>query len=412
MTDFSFSCLFRILSIDSVDNPHVITRPAHAAEVHQLLLEFPVVAIVGARQTGKTTLAHALAQGFAGPAHHFDLEDPRDDARLAAPMLALEPLEGLVVIDEVQRRPDLFPVLRVLADKAGTRVRYLILGSAAPELIHGSGESLAGRVAYHELPGLDLHEVGPGQADVLWQRGGLPRSLLAGSDAASLRWRREYIRAYLERDIPALGFRLAPATLRRFWSMLAHYSGQIWNGAELARAFGVSEPTVRHYLDILAATCMVRVLPPWFENVSKRQVRAPKIYLSDSGLLHALLDIPSGAEALLGHPRVGASWEGFALHQLVQALGVDWRDCHHWRAHTGAELDLLVVKDGQRIGFEIKRTDAPRLTASMRSALNVLGLDVLYAVHAGTQAWQMEERVHALPLADVLSLRPPNAASR
>jgi predicted AAA+ superfamily ATPase len=278
-----------------------------------------VVAIVGARQTGKTTLAQAIGDGCGGAVHRFDLEDPRDDARLAAPMLALEALDGLVIIDEVQRRPDLFPVLRVLADRAGTRVRYLILGSAAPELVQGGGESLAGRIAFHELPGLDLAEVGAEHVDSLWRRGGLPRSLLAAGDAASLRWRREYIRAYLERDIPALGFRLAPATLRRFWSMLAHYSGQLWNGAELARAFGVSEPTVRHYLDILAATCMVRILPPWHENVGKRQVKAPKIYLADSGLLHALLDIGADRESLLGHPRVGASWEGFALHQIVRA---------------------------------------------------------------------------------------------
>jgi len=377
----------------------MINRSSHAAEIGSLLREFPVVAIVGARQTGKTTLAQAIGDSFGGAVHRFDLEDPRDDARLASPMLALEPLDGLVIIDEVQRRPDLFPVLRVLADRAGTRVRYLILGSAAPELVQGGGESLAGRIAFHELPGLDLAEVGAEQVDSLWRRGGLPRSLLAASDTASLRWRREYIRAYLERDIPALGFRLAPATLRRFWSMLAHYSGQLWNGAELARAFGVSEPTVRHYLDILAATCMVRILPPWHENVGKRQIKAPKIYLADSGLLHALLDIGADQESLLGHPRVGASWEGFALHQIVRALATDWRDCHHWRLHTGAELDLLVTRGKRRIGFEIKRTDAPRVTPSMRSALDVLRLEKLYVVHAGAESWPMDERIAALPLA-------------
>ncbi len=377
----------------------MIERLFHAGEIGTLLREFPVVAIVGARQTGKTTLAQAIGDGFGGAVHRFDLEDPRDDARLASPMLALEPLDGLVIIDEVQRRPDLFPVLRVLADRAGTRVRYLILGSAAPELVQGGGESLAGRIAFHELPGLDLAETGAQHVDALWRRGGLPRSLLAASDTASLRWRREYIRAYLERDIPALGFRLAPATLRRFWNMLAHYSGQLWNGAELARAFGVSEPTVRHYLDILAATCMVRILPPWHENVGKRQVKAPKIYLADSGLLHALLDIGPDRESLLGHPRVGASWEGFALHQIVRALAADWRDCHHWRLHTGAELDLLVTRGQRRIGFEIKRTDAPRVTPSMRSALDVLQLEKLYVVHAGAEAWPMDERIAALPLA-------------
>ncbi|HRD94223.1 MAG: ATP-binding protein [Candidatus Accumulibacter sp.] len=380
----------------------MIERPDHTREITHLLGEFPVVAIVGARQTGKTTLAQAIGVAFGSAAHHFDLEDPRDDARLAAPMLALEGLDGLVVIDEVQRRPDLFPVLRVLADRAGARVRYLILGSAAPELVQGGGESLAGRVVFHELPGLDLGETGVEQLDSLWRRGGLPRSFLAASESASLRWRREYIRAYLERDIPALGFRLAPATLRRFWNMLAHYSGQLWNGAELARAFGVSEPTVRHYLDILAATCMVRVLPPWFENVGKRQVRAPKIYLADSGLLHALLDIGSTQESLLGHPRVGASWEGFALHQIVRALNADWRDCHHWRLHTGAELDLLVTRDDRRLGFEIKRSDAPRVTPSMRSALDVLRLEKLYVVHPGREAWLMDQRIVAVPLAGIL----------
>jgi len=377
----------------------MIERPDHARELVSLLDEFPVVAIVGARQTGKTTLAHAIGAAYGGLTHHFDLEDPRDDARLAAPMLALEPLSGLVVIDEIQRRADLFPILRVLADRAGTRVRYLILGSAAPERMQSGGESLAGRVAFHELPGLDLGEAGAEQLETLWRRGGLPRALLAASAAASLRWRREYIRTYLERDIPALGFRLAPATLRRFWNMLAHYSGQLWNGAELARAFGVSEPTVRHYLDILAATCMVRVLPPWFENVGKRQVKAPKIYLADSGLLHALLDVGTTQEALLGHPCVGASWEGFALHQIVRALAADWRDCHHWRLHTGAELDLLVTRGERRLGFEIKRTDAPRVTPSMRSALEVLRLEKLFVVHAGKDAWPMAERIEALPLA-------------
>lgn len=379
----------------------MIERPAHARQVLELLGGFPVVAIVGARQTGKTTLANRIAGGFSGVVHRFDLEDPRDEARLAAPMLVLEPLDGLVVIDEIQRMPALFPVLRVLADRAGTRVRYLILGSAAPDLVRGSSESLAGRIAYHELPGLDMQEAGADAIDRLWRRGGLPRSFLAASEAASLRWRREYIRSYLERDIPALGFRLAPATLRRFWNMLAHYSGQLWNGAELARAFGVSEPTVRHYLDILSATCMVRALPPWHENLGKRQVKAPKIYLADSGLLHALLDIGTTQEALLGHPRVGASWEGFVLHQIVRALGVEWQECYHWRLHTGAELDLLVTRGDRRIGFEIKRTDAPRLTPSMKSALESLRLERLFVVHAGAKSWPLAERVEAVPLRDL-----------
>ena len=377
----------------------MIERRDHREAIARLLADFPVVAIVGARQTGKTTLAGALATAFGGPVQRFDLEDPRADARLSSPMLALEGLTGLVIIDEIQRRPDLFPVLRVLADRPGTPARFLILGSAAPELMKNSAESLAGRVAYHELPGFDLAETTAGDSDTLWRRGGFPRSYLAGDEAASQRWRREFIRAYLERDIPALGFRLAPATLRRFWGMLAHYSGQLWNGAELARAFGVTEPTVRHYLDILAATYMVRILQPWHENLGKRQVKAPKIYLADSGILHSLLGIGAGADALLGHPRVGASWEGFALHQIVRVLAADWQDCYHWRLHTGAELDLLVLQDGRRLGFEIKRTDAPRITPSMRSALEALRLDRLFVVHAGRESWPLADRVEAVPLA-------------
>jgi len=387
----------------------MIDRSKHARTITGLLRQFPVVAIVGARQTGKTTLARALAESVAGPVSRFDLEDPRDEARLASPMLALENLRGLVVIDEIQRRPELFPVLRVLADRPGKPARFLILGSAAPALLKGSAESLAGRVAYHELPGFDLGELGPGEADALWRRGGFPRSCLAGNEAASQRWRREFIRAYLERDIPALGLRLAPAALRRFWGMLAHFSGQIWNGSELARAFGVTEPTVRHYLDILAATFMVRILQPWHENTGKRQVKAPKVYLADTGILHSLLDIGPGMEALLGHPRVGASWEGFALHQIVRWLDADWQDCHHWRLHTGAELDLLVIRDGRRLGFEIKRSDAPRLTPSMRSALEVLRLDRLIVVHAGREAWPLAEGVEAVPLAALIAGAPPRA---
>jgi predicted AAA+ superfamily ATPase len=378
-------------------------RPLHARAVSDLLDEFPVVAILGARQTGKTTLARALVAAWSGPVHFFDMEDPRTEARLAEPMLALEGLSGLIVIDEVQRHPELFPVLRVLADRPGTPARFLILGSASPELVQHSSESLAGRIAHHELPGFDLAETadaGADHLDTLWQRGGFPRAFLAASDIAATRWRREFIATYLERDIPALGFRLAPGTLRRFWNMLAHYSGQLWNGSELARAFGVTEPTVRHYLDILAATYMVRILPPWFENLGKRQVKAPKIYLADSGLLHSLLDIGS-REDLLNHPRCGASWEGFALHQVVRALSVqniDWSHCYHWRLHTGAELDLLVKQGSRRLGFEFKRSDSPRLTPSMHSAMENLKLDRLYVIHAGRDTFPLAERIEAVPL--------------
>ena len=383
----------------------MIERIRHLEEVRGLLAEFPVAALIGARQVGKTTLARRIAADWTGERHHFDLEDPRTEARLAAPMLALEPLRGLVVLDEIQRHPELFPVLRVLADRPGTPARFLLLGSAAPEITRQSAESLAGRVAYHELPGLDLGETGAGQLDALWLRGGFPKSLLAASESSSLRWRREFIRAYLERDIPALGLRLAPATLRRFWSMLAHYHGQTWNGSELARAFGVTERTVRHYLDILTATFMVRVLPPWHANLGKRQVKAPKVYLADSGILHGLLDIDT-SEALRGHPKTGASWEGFALHQVVRRLGVEWSACHYWKLHTGAELDLFVQDGGRRLGFEFKCSDAPRLTPSMASAMEHLRLDRLYVVHAGRERFPLGRNIEALPLAEAARMTP------
>lgn len=383
----------------------MIERSRHLAEVRGLLAEFPVAALIGARQVGKTTLARRIAADWTGERHHFDLEDPRTEARLAAPMLALEPLRGLVVLDEIQRHPELFPVLRVLADRPGTPARFLLLGSAAPEITRQSAESLAGRVAYHELPGLDLGETGAGRLDALWLRGSFPRSLLAASESSSLRWRREFIRAYLERDIPALGLRLAPATLRRFWSMLAHYHGQTWNGSELARAFGVTERTVRHYLDILAATFMVRVLPPWHANLGKRQVKAPKVYLADSGILHGLLDIDT-PEALRGHPKAGASWEGFALHQVVRRLGVEWSACHYWKLHTGAELDLFVQDGGRRLGFEFKCSDAPRMTPSMASAMEHLRLDRLYVVHAGRERFPLGRNIEALPLAEAARMTP------
>lgn len=374
----------------------MIPRDAHVGTVLSLLDQFPVVALLGARQVGKTTLARMVA-AQAGAATHFDLEDPRDETRLAAPMLVLEPLRGLVVLDEIQRHPELFPVLRVLADRPDTPARFLILGSASPELIRESTESLAGRVAHHELPGLGLAEVGAAQWQQCWLRGGYPRSFLAPDEQASLRWRQELIRTLLERDLPALGLRLPAETLRRFWQMLAHYHGQTWNGAELARAFGVSEKTVRHYLDLLVSTFMVRVLPPWHANLAKRQVRSPKVYIADPGLLHALLGLGSLSE-LMGHPKVGASWEGFAISAITAALDARREECSFWGLHTGAELDLLVVRGQRRLGFEIKLTDSPRITPSVRSALEGLELERLYLVHAGEHRFPLAEGVEALPL--------------
>ncbi len=358
--------------------------------------------MIGPRQGGKTTLARQLASQWQGAVHFFDLEDPRDAARLASPMLALEPLVGLVILDEIQTQAQLFPVLRVLADRTPCVTRFLILGSAAPELAQQSAESLAGRVAYHELTGFNLAEVGVDNTRRLWLQGGFPRAYLE-PQAASVRWRQAFSRTYLERDIPALGLRLPAATLRRFWGMLAHYHGQTWNGAELARAFGVSEKTVRHYLDILSATFMVRVLPPWHENLGKRSVKAPKIYLADSGMLHTLLGLENEA-VLMSHPKVGASWEGFAMAQVIAALGATPEQCHYWKLHTGAELDLLIQRNGERRGFEFKLTDSPRSNASMHSAMQSLRLTSLHVVHAGAHSYPMAEGIHALALADVLSL--------
>ncbi|MBI4954620.1 MAG: ATP-binding protein [Myxococcales bacterium] len=379
-------------------------RPDDERKLRTLLGEFPVVAIVGPRQVGKTTLARAL--GAKRAVTIFDLEDPRHLARLAEPMLALEPLRGLVVIDEVQLRPDLFPALRVLADRRPLPARFLLLGSAGPTLLRQSSESLAGRIAYHELEGFGVGDVGTDMAERLWLRGGYPRAFLARSEAASLRWRSQHLRAFLERDAPALGLRLAPETLRRFWAMMAHYHGQLWNGAELARAFGVSEKTVAHYLDIARGTFMVERLPPWHENLGKRLVRSAKIYVSDTGLLHALLGIRSHEELLL-HPKVGASWEGFVLGAVRRHLGAERDQCHFWALHSGAELDLLVVHGGRRFGFEVKRSDAPSLTPSMRHALVDLKLERLDVLHPGAETFPLAERVRAVAFSRLRRDVPP-----
>ena len=376
----------------------MIPRSRHSNALLDLLRHFPVVAILGPRQVGKTTLARQVAEAWDGPFHNFDLEDPDDLARLDEPKLAIGPLRGLVIVDEVQRRPDLFQFLRVLADRPGTPARFLVLGSASPELLRQSSETLAGRIAFHDLPGFALDEIGTEMLDRLWLRGGFPRSFLASTGADSLRWRREFIRTFLERDLPQLGSRVPGTTLHRFWTMLAHYHGDMLNLAELGRAFAVSNHTVRSYLDLLTATFVVRQLPPWHENLRKRQVKHPKVYLSDTGLLHALLNLEDPV-ALERHPKVGASWEGFALSEVVRCLGTCWDNCWFWGTHQGAELDLLVMSGGRRLGFEFKRTTAPRRTRSMMIALTDLRLDELVVVHAGEHAFAMDERIRAVPLA-------------
>ena len=379
----------------------MIQRHWHLQRLRTLLAGAPVVAILGARQVGKTTLARQLAAGRRGAVARFDLEDPADVARLADPILTLRPLRGLVVLDEIQRRPELFSALRVLVDQPGSRPRFLVLGSASPELLRQTSETLAGRIAHHELGGFSLDEVGAGAWSRLWRRGGFPRSFLARSEAASLNWRRELIRTHLERDLPMLGLRLPAATMRRFWMMLAHYHGQLWNGSEFARTFGVSHPAVRRYLDALTATFMARQLPAWHENLGKRQVRAPKVYIRDSGLLHALLGLGSQSE-IESHPGVGASWEGFALEAVVSRLEALPGECYFWRTHTGAELDLLIVRGRTRLGFEFKRSTAPAVTPSMRAALADLRLQRLVVVHAGEHSFPMGPAIQAVALPRLL----------
>lgn len=379
----------------------MISRPWHLQRVQQLLRRSPAVAILGPRQAGKTTLAGDIRRSWPGPSVAFDLEDPGDLASLADPMLTLQPLRGLVVLDEVQRLPGLFPVLRVLVDRPRSPARFLVLGSATPELLRQSSESLAGRLAFHELGGFSVDEVSIAHRDTLWLRGGFPRSYLARSGRESLDWRLDFVRTFLERDLPQLGVSISAATLRRFWTMLAHYHGQVWNASEFARSFGVSDMTVRRYLDLLTATFVVRVLLPWHENVGKRQVKSPKIYLADSGLLHALLNIPS-REDLERHPKVGASYEGFAMAAVVDRLRARWNECFFWATHGGAELDLLVVRGRTRIGFEIKRSVAPVVTPSMRTALKDLGLSHLDVIHAGDRTYPLAPRIRAVALSRLL----------
>ena len=379
----------------------MIPRDGHRKALEHLLSRAPVVVLLGARQVGKTTLARDVVRRRKGPTHVFDLESSADVARLADPLLTLSPLRGLVVLDEIQRRPDVFPSLRVLADRPRRPARFLVLGSASPELLRQSAETLAGRVAHYELPGFRLPEVTRRDADRLWLRGGFPPSYTARSHADSFRWRGDFIRTFLERDVPQLGIAIPSGVLERFWSMLAHYHAQVWNGAELGRAFGVSHHAVRRYLDALESTFMLRSLKPWNANLKKRQVKSPKIYIRDSGLLHRLLGLTTRAE-LERHPKIGASWEGFIIENVIQALGVDGRQCHFWATHSGAEIDL-VVQEGTRLrGFEIKRTSAPTLTRSMRSGIEDLELSRLDVIHAGAHSFPLAKHVRAMAAERIL----------
>lgn len=358
------------------------------------------MAIEGPRQCGKSTLARIIAA--AEPqVSFFDLESPADRQRLATPEQTLRPLRGFVVIDEAQRLPEIFPVLRVLLDRPDTPARFLLTGSASPELVRGLSESLAGRIGIVDLAGFDLAEAGASNWAKLWTRGGFPRSYLAPDDPASFSWRQDFIRTFLERDIPQLGITIPAETLRRFWTMIAHYHGQTWNAAEFGRALGSEEKTARRYLDLLAGAFMVRVLPPWFENLGKRQVKAPKIYVRDTGLLHALHGL-SDLNALLGHPKLGASWEGFILEQLIALLGT--RDSYYWATHNGAELDFMTMWGGRRYGFEMKYADAPGTTKSMHVALTDLGLAHLWVVYPGEKRYDLSEKITAVPSRELPAL--------
>lgn len=375
----------------------MVIRRQYLNRVRKALARNPVVALLGPRQCGKTTLARTLVS--AGQPQYFDLEDPAVALLMENPMTALQGLRGLVVIDEAQRQPGLFPVLRVLADRAGQPATFLILGSASPELSRQAAESLAGRVEIIELRGFDLNELPPDSQEKLWVRGGFPRSFLADDEDASATWRKNFIRTFLERDLAALGFGLSPALMGRFWTMLAHYHAQIWNGSEIAASLGVAPNTARAYLDALEQTYMIRRLAPWHANLGKRLVKTPKIYFRDSGLFHTLLGIHSGAD-LHTHPKLGASWEGFGLEEILQAHQPD--QAWFYAVHSGSELDLLMEKNGRRIGVEFKRADAPQATRSMHLAMADTQLDELWVVYPGTRSYSLTDKISVRPLADCI----------
>ena len=382
-----------------------VLRAVLQKRVSNLLRIFKVVALLGPRQSGKTTLARQIASAlkdFPANRNYFDLEDPVHLDRLENPKLALAELRGLVVIDEIQRRPDLFPVLRVLADRSGTPAHFLILGSASRDLIRQGSETLAGRIGFAEIMPFTLSEVGVAEVEKLWLRGGFPLSFLAASDADSAQWREFYIRTFLERDIPALGIQIPSSALRRFWMMLAHYHGQVFNASDLGRSLNIADTTIRRYLDILVSTLMVRRLSPWFENIGKRQVKTPKIYFRDSGLLHRLAGV-NDAGQLHVWPKLGASWEGFALEEIIRLANASEEEAYFWSVHSQGELDLMIVKDGQRLGFEFKYADSPKATSACHMALEHLKLDQLTIVCPGDVEHELADKVRVRGLNRIMS---------
>lgn len=385
----------------------MIDRRMELSHIRTAVKRSRVVALLGPRQCGKTTLARQFVR--ANSLNYFDLEDPISAARLDQPNLALRPLRGLVVIDEIQRRPELFPLLRVLADRKPLPARFLILGSASPDLIKQSSESLAGRIETIAIAGVSLRDLGAGAQDRHWLRGGFPLSYLARREADSFEWRRQFLQTFVERDLPQLGFQIPAAALGRFWNMIAHYHAQIWNGAELARALAVSESTVRRYLDLLTGVFMVRQLQPWFANLGKRQVKAPKVYVRDTGLLHGLLGVADRHD-LERHPKIGASWEGYAVEEVIKSLQPD--QSYFWATHQGAEIDLVLFKKGRRIGVECKRQDAPSMTPSMRIAMHDLALERILVVYPGDKSYALAERIEAVPLSDLATAAGAERAFR
>jgi predicted AAA+ superfamily ATPase len=373
----------------------MITREHYLCRVRKAIERNPVVALLGPRQCGKTTLARQLMA--SDQPQYFDLEDPVIGQLMENPMIALQGLRGLVVIDEAQRQPRLFPILRVLADREGQPATFLILGSASPELSRQASESLAGRVEIIEMRGFDLGELPAEAQDQLWQRGGFPRSFLAADDEGSVTWRKNFIRTFLERDLASLGFGLSPSLMARFWTMLAHYHAQLWNGSEMAASLGVAPNTARSYLDALEQTYMIRRLLPWHANLGKRLVKTPKIYFRDSGIYHTLCGIQSATD-LLTNPKLGASWEGFALEEILQSQQPE--QAWFYAVHSGSELDLILGIQGKRIGVEFKRADAPHITRSMRIAMDDIGLDHLWVVYPGTRSYPLDDNISVRSLAD------------
>ncbi len=369
----------------------MIKRNFYLASLATATKRSPVTALLGPRQCGKTTLARIFSTQHNS--HYFDLESPADQQRLQNPELMLNSLQGLIILDEIQTRPELFNILRVLVDRPENRQHFLVLGSASPHIIRNVSETLAGRVEFIELAGFNIQEVN--NIEQLWLRGGFPRSFLAASESDSQAWRDGFIRTFLERDIPMLGITIASTAMRRFWTMLAHFHGQIWNASELARSMGLSDKTVRSYLDVLTATFMIRQLQPWHENLRKRQVKSPKIYFRDTGLLHSLLNIPD-YHSLTGNPRLGASWEGFALEQVLQIIHPS--EAYFWATHSGAELDLLFFREGKRYGVEFKYNEAPGITKSMHIAVQDLSLDYLWVVYPGKEEYPVTDKIIVRPL--------------